>query len=362
MKKNLRERKQRLALTVLFSVIVFCFFIVTMAIVVTVIVILIHNGTLKFGDNIPKADSLIINMAIISVVFGTILTFFTSRFPLKPVNHVMNAMNRLASGHFETRLTPSKLLAKHPTVREFTDTFNTMAEELEHTEMLRSDFVNNFSHEFKTPIVSISGFAKLLKSGNLSDEQKAEYVDIIEKECRRLTDMANNVLNLTKIENQKILSDVTAFNLSEQIRECFLLLENAWSAKNVNLRLEFDEHTIQANEELLKQVWINLIDNAIKFTQVGGTIRVSIKESPSYIKVLVSNTGSSIKAENRERIFQKFYQEDESHSTHGNGVGLAIVKRVCELHNGTVSADCGGRFTTFTVMLPKKLQKTLKKE
>lgn len=345
------ERKNRLALTVVFSVIIFCFFLITMLIVSIGIIILINNGTLKIGE--PKPDAFIFIVASASIVGGTVLSFFAGRIPLKPLNYVINAMNRLAAGNFKTRLKPPRILERHPTVKEFTRSFNTMAEELEHTEMLRSDFINNFSHEFKTPIVSIYGFAKLLKCGNLSEEQKAEYIGIIEKESKRLADMAANVLTLTKIENQTILSDVSRFNLSEQIRECFLLLENRWSSRDLELSLEFDEHYIVANKELLKQVWINLIDNAIKFTPDGGRIAVDIRESESSIEVSVSNTGSRIKPENLKRIFQKFYQEDESHSTSGNGVGLAIVRRVCELHGGTVEAESDDKRTVFTVTLPK---------
>lgn len=151
-----------------------------------------------------------------------------------------------------------------------------MAEELENTQMLRSDFINNFSHEFKTPIVSIAGFAKLLRRGNLTDAQKEEYLAIIEEESLRLAAMATNVMNLTKVENQTILTDLTTFNLSEQIRACVLLLEEKWSRKELDLDLEFPEYTIRANEELLKQVWINLLDNAIKYSPNYGEIGVRI--------------------------------------------------------------------------------------
>lgn len=347
------EKKQRLALTIVFSVVVFFFFLITMLIVSIIVVILVNNGTLKIGEPNLKPETFIYIIAIASIVAGTMLSFFAGRLPLKPLNHVINAMNHLAAGDFRIRLKPPRILGKHPTVKEFTRSFNTMAEELEHTEMLRSDFINNFSHEFKTPIMSIYGFAKLLKSGNLTEEQKAEYIDIIEKESKRLADMANNVLTLTRIENQTILSDVTKFNVSEQIRECFLLFENRWTEKDLELSLEFDEHFIYGSRELLKQVWINLIDNALKFTPNGGRISVEIRESPTALKVLVSNTGSTIKQENLKRIFQKFYQEDESRSTSGSGIGLAIVKRVCELHGGTVEAESNDKLTVFTVTLPK---------
>jgi signal transduction histidine kinase len=228
-----------------------------------------------------------------------------------------------------------------------------MAQELQNTEVLRSDFINNFSHEFKTPIVSIAGFAKLLKRGNLTDEQKNEYIDIIEEESLRLSYMATNVLNLTNVENQTILTDVSEFNLSEQIRSAVLLLEDKWSRRKLEMYIDFDEYMIFANEELLKHVWINLLDNAIKFSPEYGVLGIKIEEINEFLYVSISNSGDPIPSELREKIFNKFYQADESHSSEGNGIGLAIVKRVVELHNGIVSVQSKDNLTTFTVKLPK---------
>ena len=228
-----------------------------------------------------------------------------------------------------------------------------MAEELEGTEMLRSDFVNNFSHEFKTPIVSIAGFVKLLRRGNLTKEQKEEYLAIIEEESLRLASMASNVLSLTKVENQTILTEVKVYNLSEQIRSCLLLLENKWTKKNTEFSLEFGEVNISADEELLKQVWINLLDNAIKFSPEGSAVEIFIAENDDTVSVKITNTGSEISQEHIGKIFGKFYQADESHSGEGNGVGLAVVKRIVELHSGKVTAESENNTTTFTVFLPK---------
>ncbi|HHW22014.1 MAG TPA: HAMP domain-containing histidine kinase [Clostridiaceae bacterium] len=346
-------RKHRLALTLLFSGVVFCFFMITMVVVGGVIIFLIHRGLLEPSGSVPRLYRLIFRMMMASVLLGAILSAVTSRFPLKPVNTIINAMNRLAAGDFKTRLHLGKYLSRHPTAVEVCRSFNNLAEELEKTEILRSDFINNFSHEFKTPIVSIAGFAKLLKHGNLTEEQKAEYIDIIEQESLRLSAMATNVLNLTKIENQTILTGVSEYNLSEQIRNCVLLLENKWSRKNVVPELDFGEHTINANEEMLRQVWINLIDNAIKFGDEGTSFRIGITETENHIFVSVSNTGTEIPAESKEQIFRKFYQADESHSSEGNGIGLAIVKKVVSLHDGDVTVSSGNRKTVFTVSLPK---------
>lgn len=347
------ERQQRLALTILFSFVVFCFFIITMFIVGGTIIFLVHKGVLKHVNDVPRVDHLIINIMIASVLLGTVLTAITSRIPLKPVNSFINAMNRLASGDYKARLHFGKYFEKHPTAIELMESFNHMAEELEKTEMLRSDFINNFSHEFKTPIVSIAGFAKLLKQGNLTEEQRMEYINIIEEESLRLADMATNVLKLTKLENQTILTGVSEFNLSEQIRNCVLLLENKWTKKNITPELSFDEYTVYANEEMLKEVWINLLDNAIKFSDEGGTVKVDITEMESRILVSVTDIGTEIPQEARENIFRKFYQADESHSVAGNGIGLAIVKKILDLHGGDITVSSRNRKTVFTVSLPK---------
>ena len=213
--------------------------------------------------------------------------------------------------------------------------------------------MNNFSHEFKTPIVSISGFTKLLKKGNLTKEQETEYLNIIDEESSRLTYMATSVLKLIKVENQTILSNITKFNLSEQIRNCILLLEDKWSKKNIELQLDFDEFYIHANEELLKQVWINLLDNAVKFTPEKHLIKVDIKEKDENIIVSIINTGSEIPASRQKHIFNKFYQADESHSSQGSGLGLAIVKKIVDLHKGQICVISGNQKTIFLTTLHK---------
>lgn len=227
-----------------------------------------------------------------------------------------------------------------------------MASELENTEMLREDFINDFSHEFKTPIASIAGFAKLLKDPSLSEKQRAEYIDIIEEESRRLSNMATNVLNLTRLENQTILTDVCSFNLSEQIRTAFLILEEKWTKKNVRLSLDFDEYTIAGSRELLLQVWLNLIDNAVKFTTDSGAVSAKIDQSDDLCVVTIGNSGETIPPEECERIFQRFYQCDSSRSTVGNGIGLAVVKRIVELHGGNVEVVSKNGYTTFAVKIP----------
>ncbi len=350
--KKERARKRRLSLAAIFSILIFLSLLFTMLIVLSVVMLLIRANVLSMGSGTLDTNYLIEKMILISIVCGAIISTLVTHIPLKPVNEIIQAINSLASGNFQTRLHLGKIVSLIPAIAELNESFNKMAQELENTELFRSDFINHFSHEFKTPLMSIAGFSALLKRGNLTEEQKKEYIDVIEKESLRLSELATQVLNMTRVENQTILTDVTSFNLSEQIRSAILLLENKWNKKNVEFNLEFGEVTGRGNEEMLKQVWINLLDNAIKFTTDYGSIRVSIQPVKSWITVTIENTGSTIPEEQMEYIFQKFYQVDSSHATEGHGIGLAVVKKIVALHNGTVTASSLRDVTAFTVSLP----------
>lgn len=347
MKKH--KRPPVILLSVLFIAMVFLTLSATMLIIGSVVFILIHTGIIKKGFLPSPAISFTVFLGFVSIIVGTVLSGFVCHIPLKPINRIINAMNSLAEGDYNTRI---YLGSDNRYNTRLSESFNKLADELQNTEMLRSDFINDFSHEFKTPIVSIRGFAKLIKKGNLSQEEKSEYLDIIIDESERLADMATNVLNLTKIENQHILTNLTEYNLSEQLRNCILLLEKKWSRKNINISVNFNEYNIKANEELLKQVWINLLDNAVKFADENGDIEITIKKNDDMLDVSVFNSGSCIKDDDKKRIFNKFYQGDTSHSKEGTGTGLAIVKKIAELHKGSVTADNKSGGVIFTVSLP----------
>ena len=348
------KRRSRFPLMALISLLVFVILVAAILLSVLGVVILMRTGVITdLEAATTDPNDVLFFMSVISLILGVILTMLLGKTFMGPINRLINEMNRLASGDYQARLSFGKRISTHPTFAEVEDSFNKMAQELQSTEMLRSDFINNFSHEFKTPIVSIAGFAKLLNRGNLTQEQQKEYLAVIEEESLRLSTMATNVLNMTKVENQTILTDVTRYNLSEQIRGCILLLEREWDKKDLELQLEFGEHMIRANEELLKQVWINLLHNAVKFTPDGHTVQVRIEEGEKTVTVSVINTGSQIPAEKQDKIFNKFYQADESHATQGNGVGLAIVKRITQLHGGRVWVTSADEVTAFMVELPK---------
>ncbi|MBQ8448330.1 MAG: HAMP domain-containing histidine kinase [Clostridia bacterium] len=348
------EKSHRFSLSLVFGIFVFAVLLIAIAFAVFAVWILGEFGVITGSLEDSSMTLIVILVSVISLIIGSGMSILLGKIPLKPINDLINRMNRLAAGDFSARLKFGNVWKSYPAFSEMSESFNKLATELENTEMLRGDFVNNFSHEFKTPIVSIAGLAKLVNRGNLTEEQRAKYLTAIEEESLRLAAMATNVLNLTKIENQAILSELSCFNLSEQIRSCVLLLENKWERKNIELILDFNEYEIEANEEMLKEVWINLLDNAVKFSPRCGTVSVTIEESIGKISVTVSNTGSEISPENIKKIWNKFYQADESHASEGNGVGLAIVKRMVELHDGAISVRSGEGVTSFTVDLPVK--------
>lgn len=288
-------------------------------------------------------------LAVLSAVLGTGLAILVTRIPLKPIRKLIDAINLLAAGDFHVRI--------HLNLTEefvkLSDSFNRMAQELENTELLRSDFINNFSHEFKTPIVSLRGFAKLLKNHDLSNEERDEYLDIIIHESWRLSQLASNVLNLSKIENLSILNDMGEFNLSEEIRLSILLLEGKWQKKELDLDVNFEELFYWGNKDLLNQVWINLMDNAIKFSYDKGIIELKLNQQNGWVEFQITDHGCGMKKEVQDHIFDRFYQGDVSHTTEGNGLGLTVVKRIVELHKGQLTVDSReGAGTTFVVTLP----------
>jgi len=347
--KRIRIKNPNRQLWLIFSFCIFCILAITISIFLTTVLVLAQMGYLT--DITSASQSLpIIFSAIASLPIGALLTMVLVHIPLKPVNRLVNSMKRLSEGHFDERVE----LGSIRVYRELADSFNTLAGELEHTEMLRSDFINHFSHEFKTPIVSIRGFARILQRGGLSREEEQEYLDIIVEESTRLSSMATNVLHLTKVENQSILTDVTEFNLSEQLRRCILMLEKKWTDKELSIEAVFGEHSICANEPLLKEVWLNLLDNAIKFSPVSARVHVQLHPAGDSLAVTIANHGPVIPEEQSKRLFDKFWQGDASHASEGAGVGLSIVRQAVRLHKGSIDVESTAENTAFTVTLPKK--------
>ena len=239
-------------------------------------------------------------------------------------------------------------------IDELIESYNKMAQELGGIEMFRENFINSFSHEFKTPIVSIQGFAKQLKKENLSEEKKQEYIDIIISESKRLTNLSSNILMLSKLENQQIITDKTSFSLDEQIRNCILLLEKQWTAKDISFDIDMQEIQYTTNAEMLSQVWVNIIGNAIKFSPEGSSIRIKLFKEGDVITAEITDRGIGMDQQTISHIFERFYQGDRAHASEGNGLGLPLVKRIVELCNGNIRVESQyGKGTNFIVTLPE---------
>ncbi|WP_260985439.1 HAMP domain-containing sensor histidine kinase [Paenibacillus xylanexedens] len=352
-RKNKNISLRGFGLTFMFMFIVLFIFIISIFLAWFIIVFLVYTGLYTppaTGD--PDSGGAVLFIAYfgsVTVLVSIFASLIFSRIPLAPIREVIQASEELATGNFSVRIN----LKGPKELKKLNKSFNHMAEELGSLEMLRSDFINNFSHEFKTPIVSLRGYAKVLKKRNLSDVERTEYLDIIINESERLADLATNVLQLSKIESQAIITEKTSFNLTEQIRTIIVLLDSKWSAKNISFQFNSTEFMVNANEDMLSQVWINLLDNAIKFSRSDSEITIDVDSKGGQIGVSIHNNGPAIDVNQQKYIFDKFYQGDASHASPGNGLGLSIAHKIVVLHNGIIrvaqSDDTG---TTFEVLLP----------
>jgi len=285
----------------------------------------------------------------ISVLFTTFFVLIALKQIVKPIKRLTQATQMVAGGNLD-------VVVSHKSEDEIgmlIKNFNLMTEELKTNEYLRKDFVSSVSHEFKTPIASISGFAKILKQDQLDEQARREYADIIISETERLSKLSSNLLRLSSLENKSIIDKTHQFSLDEQIRRVILLLEARWTEKNINLDLDIASIHFSGDEELLWQVWINLIDNAIKFSRVEGDLKIRAYEEDQIVIVEVVDSGIGMDHSTVNRIFEKFYQGDGAHKTEGNGLGLSIVKRIIDLYDGEIIVDSKVAVgTTFRIMMP----------
>ena len=292
---------------------------------------------------------IIVYMVLVSVFTGTILAWVGSKRFLRQINELAEATKEVASGNFNIRIQTGN-------AREMmliTNNFNEMVKELSNIETLRADFVSNISHEFKTPIASIRGFARRLKKDTLTTPQRNEYLDIIISESERLTRLAGNVLLLSRLENTEKIFEKDVYLLDEQIRRTVLLLEPQLQKKRLEVDVALEATRIFASEEMLSHLWINLLGNAIKFSLYDGTIKITLDVAGDEAVATISDAGIGMDDEVKKHIFDKFYQGDQSRATEGNGLGLSLVKRILELENGRIAVDSElGKGTRFTVSLP----------
>ena len=316
------------------------FFVVTLNLTVaTVLVVLgVDNGFFFRNGEVSIGGALVILYA--SCILMAISLVVAIRLVLiKPMVNSMQAMNRLAAGDFAVRLEPAKRGYEPEEIKAFKAAFNKAAQELSGTELLRKDFVNNFSHEFKTPIVSISGFADLLLEEDVAPEEQREYLQIIRDESRRLAQLSSSVLLLNRVESQTILNDRTDFLLDEQLRQSVLVTQQKWREKLLTFDADIAPCRYNGSEALLKEIWLNLLDNAAKFSPEGGVIGVTLRIEQGSVVVSITDQGCGMDEETRRHIFEQFYQGDTSHKTQGNGLGLTMAQKIAALHGGNITAD-----------------------
>lgn len=319
---------------------------------VIVCVKLFHDGPLTL-------EYLMLSCLVVcglSVIFGGIFTYFTSSKISEPLEKLTVNASEIAKGNFDVQLTrPKNKLYYVSEIDNLEKHFDKMILELRSMDYMQKDFISSVSHEFKTPIAAITGFSELLQDKNISEEDKSEYLEFINQESLKLADLCEKILHISKLENQHITKYRENVRVDEQIRRAIIMLNQKWRNKEIDYNLNLPETSITSSASLLMHIWINIIDNAIKYSKKDLEISVNIVDLKNEIEVVIKDNGVGISEENLSRIFEKFYQVDDSHTYQGSGLGLSIVKRIIEILSGSIEyrsvLDEG---TTVLIKLPKK--------
>lgn len=294
---------------------------------------------------------LLLELIVLSLLVGVVVTSFLSKWFFDPIKYLRLAMEKVADGDFTVQLETE---SSSKEIQELYSGFNLMIHELNATEVLQTDFVSNVSHEFKTPINAIEGYTTLLQGCEGLNEDQRQYVDKILFNTKRLSQLVGNILLLSRIENQSIETNQIWYRLDEQIRQSIVALESAWTKKDIEFDVDLENIKYFGNETLLHHVWDNLIGNAVKFSPQGGIVRMRLENKDGKIVFTVEDNGPGIPEEVQKHIFDKFYQADSSHRQEGNGLGLALVKRILALTGGEIEVEnisaVGCRFTVILKM------------
>ena len=313
-------------------------------------------GLVFTRENITAAAKLTFGNVLLITFISASIDYVRRKLMVdKPVKQIMDALNKVMQGDFTVRIAPVKEFAGETGFNEIIRSINAMTAELQGTETLRTDFIANVSHELKTPLAVIGNYATMLQQPGISEAERMEYAKSISMAARRLAALITNILKLNKLENQQIFPQPQEFDLGEQLCQCMLAFENAWEKKNLEIETDIpDDVRIKSDPELLSLVWNNLISNAVKFTPEGGCISVAVKTEEQAVTVSVSDTGCGIDPETGKHIFEKFYQGDTSHATQGNGLGLALVKRVMDILSGEITVrSTPGQGSAFVVKIKR---------
>lgn len=349
MKKKKKE-KVPLRLTILFTLVVSL--IMAASILLAGIIMIIIDRTNFFEDgNIPFFIAVYI--IIICLFFAGIATKLISDKIFIPMIKLNESMKRVADGDFSVRMNETGMFRE---VREMIQNFNIMAKQLGSNKIIHTDFTRNVSHEMKTPLSTIEGYATLLQDPRLTFDKRTEYAEKIIQNTKRLSTLTGNILALSRLENNSVAVQKKEFSLDEQLRQVVIMYEEVWTEKNIDIDIDDEGKHVSfyGSEDMLFQAWQNLVGNALKFTDNGGIVRIILRETPSSITVSVKDNGIGISEENKDRIFEKFYQADFSHASKGNGLGLAITRKIIELHSGSITVKSEPeKGSEFIVTLPK---------
>ena len=329
-------------------------FVITCCTMLFVSVLRDTLGITLTDANISAAAKItFLNVALLSLIF-TVIDYVRRKITVeRPVKSITDAAEKIIKGDFSVRVKPQSRFGADETFNRIIDCFNKMAEELGGVETLRTDFIANVSHEMKTPLAVMQNYGTLLQVPDLSEEKRIEYAKGVAEGSRRMADMMTNILKLNRLENQQIYPQTAEFDLGEQLCECLLQFENVWETADIELETDIAENiVVKADAELLGHVWNNLFSNAFKFTPAGGKVTVTLTATDSHATVRVADTGCGMTAEVGAHICEKFYQGDTSHSGRGNGLGLALVKRVVDIMQGEISVESAvGKGSVFTVKI-----------
>ncbi|MBQ8340286.1 MAG: HAMP domain-containing histidine kinase [Clostridia bacterium] len=332
-------------------------FVITCCTMLFVSILSESLGVVLTDENISVAAKVtFLNVALLSLIF-TIIDAMRRRITVeRPVKRITDAAEQIIKGDFSVRVKLQSKWGTDETFNRVIECFNKMAEELGSVETLRTDFIANVSHEMKTPLAVMQNYSTLLQAPDLTEEERMEYAKGIADGCRRMTDMMTNILKLNRLENQQIYPEVSEFDLGEQLCECLLQYESVWERAGIDIETDIAPNVIvAADAELLGHVWSNLLSNAFKFTPDGGTVGVTLNATEEYAVIKVSDTGCGMSADVGAHIFEKFYQGDRSHAVSGNGLGLALVKRVVDIMQGEISVESVlGKGSVFTVKIRRR--------
>ncbi len=343
-KKNARSRSLNWVGAISFFVLIA--FIMQMA-------ILCYDFITEKTSSISLIAILILIEIIILATLCTIFDWIRRKIMVdRPTKKILEATEKIARGDFSVRLKIKREYGKYSEYDLIMANLNKMAIELEKNEVLKTDFISNVSHEIKTPLAVIQNYTILLEDQTLDNETRKNYSKILIGASKRITDLITNILKLNKLENQEIQEKHEKFNLTDSLAESVVAFESIIENKGIELNCDFDEVSVFSSKSLLEIVWNNLISNAIKFTPSDGRIDVVLRQKGKDAEISVKDTGCGMTSEVGSRIFEKFYQGDTSHSTQGNGLGLALVKKVIDILGGEISVQSEiGKGTTFTILL-----------